>query len=86
MRNILTFCLLLNGFVTGSVFAQSSQNNPDEITVYKKANPNYKKKKETIVSENDVTDKKAQNPNSKKETEDNYDVIPVTDKKTKNPK
>lgn len=58
---IFLFILFL-GFYSNSTFAQAA-NNTDEITVLKKANPNYEKSK----SENNIiTSDKMENPDKKR--------------------
>lgn len=77
---IFLFILFL-GFYSNSTFAQAA-NNTDEITVLKKANPNYEKSK----SENNIiTSDKMENPDKKKESEIVEKAPIITEKKSKNP-
>lgn len=76
------FSLFLNLY-SNSTFAQVATNT-EEITVLKKANPNYEK--ENLKPENNITTSdKMENPNNKKDEETEEKTLIVTEKRSKNP-
>ena len=82
---ILTFLFILFlGLHSNSICAQAVDNT-DEITVLKKANPNYEK--ENPKKENNmITSDKMENPNKKKDEEVDEKTMIITEKKSRNPK
>lgn len=78
------FCAL---FVSEKLHAQTNSTAVSEVTVLKKANPNYQGT--AITAKKFITDEKAQNPNNnteeKKDKKEEKDNVLITEEKSKNP-
>jgi hypothetical protein len=78
------FCAL---FVSEKLLAQTNSTAVSEVTVLKKANPNYQGT--VITAKQFITDEKAQNPNNnteeKKDKKEEKENVLITEEKSKNP-
>lgn len=80
---IVTFSFMLFfSFNYNLAFGQTAENT-EEITVFKKANPNYQKDETKINAL--VTTEKMQNPDKKKDSAEENNLI-ITEQKSRNPK
>lgn len=84
MKKIIAVFVFFTFFNSCSLFSQTNVSSSDEVTVFRKENPQTAKKE--IETSNIITTEKMKNPNKKEEEKNDKTDAIITDQKTRNPK